>query len=33
MKIENYKLKTRKKTKIIIGSMVGLVALGGGGIY
>ncbi len=30
MKIENYKLKTSKKTKILIGSMVGIMALGGG---
>ncbi len=30
MKIENYKIKTSKKTKILIGSMVGIMALGGG---
>ncbi len=30
MKIENYKLKVSKKTKILIGSMVGIMALGGG---
>ncbi len=30
MKIDNYKLKNSKKAKVIVGSMVGLIALGGG---
>ena len=30
MKIENYKLKVNKKNKILIGSMVGIMTLGGG---
>ncbi len=30
MKIDNYKLKNRKKAKILIGSMAGIIALGGG---
>ncbi len=30
MKIDNYKLKNKKKMKILIGSIVGIIALGGG---
>ncbi len=30
MKIDNYKLKNRKKAKILIGSMAGIITLGGG---